>query len=276
MRNRMLTAVFGLLLFPGFALAQSEWLVEETGVALEVRHPVLEDLDDDLKSILNNGYFLSGRFQLPMGFAVVGELPIGYASYTDVGLTGDEDVSETTIGNVYLGVEIPVALGLATVELGTRLPTQSELGDDDFSTGVGFFSSLVDRYDAFLDDMIAPHAGVQFGLSATDLIGVSANLGATYLIFTGDNAEDNDFVLDGGVRAFVGPGATRAGAGLEGMAVLTGDEDFSDRTFYQLGLWLDHDFGMVRPGVSFFLPLDEDYKDFVDYVVGLSLQLSLP
>ncbi|HUF12659.1 MAG TPA: hypothetical protein VMN78_06150 [Longimicrobiales bacterium] len=273
MRNRMLMTVFALVLVPAVAQAQSEWLVEETGVALEVGHTSFEE--DFGLSALSAGYFLSGRFQLPMGLAVVAELPFAYASYDfDPGFGTPVEGSDNTIGNVYLGVEMPVMLGAATVEAGLRLPTHdSDL--DDFSPLVGSLAGAVDRYDAFLTDVITPRVGLQVGMAATELIGVAANLGAAYLIFTEDGVDD-DFVLDGGLRAFVGPGATRLGAGLEGMAVLTGEGEFADRSVFQAGLWVDHDFGIVRPGVSLFLPLDEDYGEIISYVVGVSLQVSMP
>lgn len=273
MRNRMLMAVFVLALFPGIVQAQSEWLVEETGVALEVGHTSFEE--DFGLSALSAGYFLSARFEVPMGFAAVAELPFAYASYEfDPGFGTPVEDSDNTIGNIYLGVEMPVMLGAATVEAGLRLPTHSS-DANEFSPLVGTIAGAVDRYDAFVSDVIAPRVGLQVGVAATEMIGVRANLGAAYMMFTEDGVDD-DFVLDGGVRAFVAPGATRLGAGLEGMAIMTGDADFGDRSVFQAGLWVDHDFGMLRPGVSVFLPLDEDYGEILNYTVGVSLQVSMP
>lgn len=276
MRNRMLTAVFGLVLFPALAAGQSEWLAANgTGVALEFRHPVFDEtalgVPDD-GSMLNGGYFLSGRFQLPLiGLAGVAEIPFAHGSFGDEG--------DQAIGNVYIGGEMPLMLGLVTVEAGLRLPTFSSMGGNDTTpTFAGFVagaSSAADRYDAFVDDLIGLRAGVKTGFGLIPMIDLEANLGAAYMIFTGDGAADNDFMVDYGIRGFATPAAARIGLGVEGAAELTGEEgeEFDERSTHQLGMWFDYGFGMLRPGVSFFMPLDDSS---VDYIVGLSLEIDLP
>lgn len=266
MRARMLTSVFALALLAAPAAAQSHWLAAEgTSVALEFRHVSFEE-DDDF-GVLDGAWFLSGRFQVPvMGAAVVAELPFSSSSIGD----GDR-----TIGNLYLGAELPVMLGVATIEAGARLPTLSVSGDDDVSTGLGFLSSIDGRYSAFVEDVTVLRLGARTGMSATDLISVRANLAGGYMIFSGDLAPDNDFVIDYGLRAFAGPGATRLGVGVEGFRIMTSEDD-EDDNLNQLGIWLDHEFGIVRPGVSLFIPLDSDLGDFVSHVLGVSVEIDLP
>lgn len=267
MRARMLMSVFALALLAAPAAAQSHWLAAEgTSIALEHRNPTFEEGDDEFGA-LDGAWFLSGRFQVPvMGAAVVAELPFSTSSIGD----GDR-----TIGNAYLGAELPVLLGIATIEAGVRLPTLSTSGDDDVSTGIGFLSSLDGRYSAFVEDVTVLRLGARTGMSATDLISVRANVAGGYMIFSGDFAPDNDFVIDYGLRAFAGPGATRIGIGVEGFRVMTSEAD-EDDNLNQLGIWLDHEFGIVRPGVSFFLPLDSDLNEFLSHVIGVSVEIDLP
>lgn len=271
MRARMLMAVFGLAALPGAAQAQSEWLAENgTGVAVEMRHPVWVMEPDDA-SMLNGAFFVSGRFALPVvGLAAVAELPLGYGKIADE--------SNFKLGNVYLGVEMPMMLGLVRVEGGVRLPTLGDLDADDVGGFVAASASMADRPAAFMENVIAPRVGAEVGTSLMPLISVEANAGLAYHLYTGDDPKpDNDVFVDYGIRAFATPAAARIGLGYEGAAELTGEdgEEFGERSASQVGLWFDYGFGMLRPGVSFFIPMG-DYGDLVDYTIGLSLEIDLP
>ena len=122
-----------------------------------------------------------------------------------------------------------------------------------------------------------PQAGIRLGVPGIPVFDVEANLNANYIIYGGEGEEDNDFMLDGGVRAFAGVMGLRAGLGLEGVMNLTMDEDDeSDSTMYHAGLWADYGFGMIRPSVSFFIPLSDDYSEMVEWTLGLGLEVNLP
>lgn len=271
MRARMLTTVFALALVAAPAAAQSEWLAAEgTGVALEFRHPSFsaEEANDELGA-LDGAWFLSGRVGVPVfGAAAVVELPFANSS------VGDGDFS---LGNVYLGGEMPLMLGAMTLEAGVRLPTagEPETIDELLGTVIAIAPSVADRYDAFVPEVLVPRVGLRAGLSATSLISVEANAAGAYMIHTGEGDTDNDFYIDYGARAFAGLAATRIGLGIEGAQNVTADEGV-EASIHQLGVWVDHAFGMIRPGVSLFLPIGGDYADTIDYVLGVSLEIDLP
>ena len=280
MRTRMLTSVFALLAVASPAAAQSEWLASEgTSIALEYRHPSIDFGEGVDESALTGAYFLSGRFTLPIiGFTGVAEIP--FANATLKAEDAEEESEGNGLGNIYIGAEMPIMLGAATIVGGVRLPTMSEDDEDDFSDPsplIGFAGSLTDRFDAFVQDAIVPQAGIRLGVPGIPVFDVEANLNANYMILGGDNDEDNDFVLDGGVRGFANLLGLRAGVGVEGFWIATTDEeDDGDSMFTQAGLWADYGFGMFRPSVSFFIPLSNDYKDMVDWTLGLGLEVNLP
>ena len=281
MRTRMLTSVFALLAVASPAAAQSEWLAAEgTSIALEYRHPSIDLGEGVDESALTGAYFLSGRFTLPViGFTGVAEIPFANASLKLEG--SDEEAEGNGIGNVYIGAEMPIMLGAATIVGGVRLPTMGEADDiddvNDPSPLFGFAGGLTDRFDAFVPEAIVPQAGIRLGVPGIPVFDVEANLNANYLILGGDNEEDNDFVLDGGVRGFANLMGLRAGVGLEGFWLATPEEDDdSDSLFYHAGLWADYGFGMFRPSVSFFIPLSNDYSDMVDWTLGLGVEVNLP
>ena len=292
MRTRMLMSVFALAAAATPAAAQSEWLAAEgTSIALEYRHAALSDetLDEDInRSMLNGAFFLSGRAQIPVvGLAGVAEIPFAYGKFGE----DEAEISGTRIGNIYLGVEKSLFLGAATITGGLRVPTSPDFEDEDPEDAAndaaaflaGLASSATDRTDAFTPKTTVPQIGIRFGIPGVPVFDVEANVNANYVMF-GDDEEDevegeddNEFVLDGGVRAFAGVMGLRAGVGLEGaMNLSQDDEEEGDSSMYHAGLWADYEFGMIRPGVSFFIPLSSDYSDTVDWMLGLSLEVDLP
>ena len=278
MRTRMLMSVFALFAVAAPAAAQSEWLAAEgTSFALEYRHPSLDFGEGIDESALSGAYFLSGRFAIPVvGLAGVAEIPFAMGSLSAEGV--DEEAEGNSLGNIYIGAEMPIMLGAATIVGGLRLPTApDDIDADNPSPIFGFAGSLTDRHDAFIGKAIVPQAGIRLGVPGIPVFDVEANLNGNYIIYTGEGEEDNDFVLDGGVRAFAGVMGLRAGLGLEGAMLLTQeDEDESDASMYHAGLWADYAFGMVRPSVSFFIPLSNDYSDLVEWTLGLGLEVNLP
>lgn len=280
--------------------AQSEWLAAEgTSVALEYRHASLGDINPDLDlSPLNGAFFLSGRFVMPVtGAALLAEIPYGYFS-----AGGEDDGSGSLLGNIYIGGELPILLGLATVEAGVRLPTAGEV-DPDHAAVLAFTSTFPDRYDAFggmhfLQRVLTPRVGIRAGVPGVPIFDVEANASLAYMMRedTEIPAFDDDLMLDGGVRAFANLLGARAGLGLEGAIELTGEaegdfleaeaEDFGERSMFQAGVWLDYDLGLFRPGVAFFVPLNdntsfvypqqESESSGVDWMLGLSLEADLP
>ena len=290
---RTSTALLAFLVLAAPAAAQSEWLAAEgTSIALEYRHPSMGSLPDEIEpSPLNGTFFLSGRLSLPAtGIALLAELPYGYFAFED------QEGGGGLIGNLYLGVEVPVLLGAAVIEGGMRMPTAGDMDPDDAAI-LAFTATFPDRYDAFggtyfLQPVFAPRVGVRAGVPGIPVFDVEANVSTAYMMRRGDDFDidelGDDLMIDGGVRGFANVLGLRAGAGIEGAVELTGedDEDFGERSMFQAGLWADYSLGMLRPGVSFFIPLNEN-SSFVlpqsesessqpDWLLGLSLEVDLP
>lgn len=61
-----------------------------------------------------------------------------------------------------------------------------------------------------------------------------------------------------------------AGGGITGVAILTEDGSFGERTYHQAGVTLNLLLGEVRPGINVRVPLDDEL-DFIDFTVGLHL-----
>lgn len=64
--------------------------------------------------------------------------------------------------------------------------------------------------------------------------------------------------------------SVEAGGGITGVAILTEDGSFGERTYHQAGVTLNLLLGEVRPGINGRVPLDDEL-DFIDFTVGLHL-----
>ncbi len=139
--------------------AQSLWMARESDhtIMLEMLRPNLEGVDAELFSA---AFSLSGRAAVSPHLAVVGELP--YARHKSRRLGTDfngyeivSEVSSSTIGNLYLGMEARVPSTLVFAEFGARLPLASEDEADAVLTGI--FSDVT-RLDAFLPKVLSIEA----------------------------------------------------------------------------------------------------------------------
>ena len=92
-------------------------------------------------------WFLSGRFGLNDVVVLSTEIPFSRAAFDDPDFDGPSyEESSTTLGNVYMGVELHSRDTGVYGELGFRLPAADENED---ATATGGLASLVDRAEAF-------------------------------------------------------------------------------------------------------------------------------
>ena len=195
--------------------------------------------------------------------AVVGEFP--FANGADKDFDAEDT---TTIGNPYFGIEHTSANGRVTTELGLRAPLVSE---ENLGTFVGLVSDFIDRAEAFVPNYVPITAAIGYLGPADRGLAVRVRGGGSVWIPT-EGGDVEALVLYG----IQGWHARRwlAGFGLTGRYIATGGElGVGQRFHHQVGGTLGYGFGSVRPVVEVRVPLDEDLREEMPYVIGIGLTI---
>lgn len=273
-RAGLITFVVAAALTAHPAAGQSYLLPQtpEKGIWLEATHPEIQDSFGEEITLPSSAWFLSGRYPFTARLSGVAELPFAYGS-----LKGDSGSSldgKSVFGNPYVGVEFTLN-EVVSFEGGVRAPLTSA-DEQSFGDVVGVLGDLM-RMEAFVMDVFPVSAAVNLHHTVGAGITLRGRLGATSLIWTGDDEIGESLTLmDYGAFAQIPVNRARLGAGIAGRWDLTEEEGgFSENSLHHLGLSADYAFGRFRPGIMVRVPLDEDYRDVVSASVGLYVQMTL-
>lgn len=267
-RRAVQTAALVLLLAAP-ASAQSIWLDREhrPSVLVEIEFPTFDGADSNFPTWT---WFAATRLPVGRTTSFVGELPYAHGSFG----TGLSKVSESTVGNPYLGLEWASHPTGPRLEFGVRVPLASE--DKLIPFVVGYFTD-VEREEAFVPDQVPVRLGIHYrhAPEASSRVAWDVRLVPSVWIKTKDGflAESEFFLGYGGTVRYEGD-EVRVGGGLTGRWNVTGEAgDFGGNSVHQLDLAADFLGGAVRPGVQLKLPLDHDLTSVLDTVFGVSVTI---
>jgi hypothetical protein len=167
---------------------------------------------------------------------------------------------------VYLGVEFAPLTSDASLEVGLRIPSGGE--DAAF---VGLFTDLIDRPDAFFEKSFALVTLARYRHTGAGGFGIEVHGSPRWIIPR--EGGDTEVFIGYGVRAGYDGDAVSLLAGPSGVLIVTGGGNLGDRTFHQVGLAAQLKLGVVRPGAELRVPLDSQYQDLLDAVLGVSLTI---
>jgi hypothetical protein len=243
--------------------AQSLWLGPEQRVLLlEVFHPTFTGSALEFPSF---AAYLTGRLSLGPGMALQVELPVAHAKLT----AALADLSETGIGSPYLGLVLRRPGSPVWGEVGARIP----IATDNSSSIVGAFADL-DRLPAWSSDILPVTALVGYRWSSTWGGFVAGRGGPGIWIDVGD--AESEVVLHTSLEAGVESARFAFSGAVTSMTVITTDGGLGDRSLFQGGIVAEARLGTVRPGVTLFVPLDDDLGNAIDLVYGFRLAVILP
>lgn len=267
-RRLALTAALAAILATP-AAAQSIWLDREhrPSVLTEIDFPNFDGADSHFPTWV---WFAATRLSIGETVSFVGELPYAHGKFGDAPF----EVSEGSIGNPYLGVEIAPHPTGVRFELGARLPVASDTKEIPFI--VGYFTD-VEREEAFVPDQIPVRVGIHYhhAPEADSHVAYDLRFVPSAWIKTSDDflSESELFFGYGGMVRYEGEYA-RVGGGLTGRWNVTNDgASFGEASVHQLDLAADFLRGSVRPGVQVRLPLDDDLTNVLDSVIGVTVTI---
>jgi hypothetical protein len=275
--------LLGILLFPLLAIpaipgklaSQGLWgtVSAERGFSLEIAKPFF---DGDGVSFATTTTFLSVTWPFSDRLRFVGEFPLSYASFDNE--YEDESDSDLAVGNPYLGVSIGEEDSRLTGQVGLRLPLVTDFEDLGEAEWIGMAVHTVDRMGAFWPKVL-PILGTatythrqENGFVALLTGGFSA-----WVSFEDETGVDDVEAvgLYGGRVGYDGPEWMVLG-GIVGRGILTEDHaTLASATEHEAGVQVSYQGASVQPTAFIRLPLDEDRREFLDVVAGLSLRIIL-
>ena len=259
-----LVTVLGLGTASSSVTAQTIWApatVNNPTLMLEMARPVLNSDVGNL-STPSGAIFASTRWPVSNRIIAVGEVPLSYGRLTSP--DGSTTIDDFAFGNPYVGIEYRFTGSPLFIEAGARAPLTPD--DEIVATVVGITSDL-DRWEAFAPDIVP----------VTTMLNYTPRLANGWVMRLRGGAENwiptsGDYELYGLADAQGGYAGNRflVLAGGTGRVLITDDSNFGGRTFFQLGAGGWYEFGRVRPGLQFRLPVDSDLTEVSDFTFGLS------
>ncbi len=260
----------GLALSSGALAGQSIWQgqEEESTFRLEMMRPTFDG--EDLTT-LSSAVFATARWHLLPSTALVLEVPFAYGELSATEGSPFDPAGETTIGNIYLGVEWRPGDAPVFLELGARAPLVDE--DDVLACLVGAVSDL-NRSEAFGAYMVPVNAAVTYRQRFDNGLLLFARTGPVVWI---PIEERDDAEVLGFTEAQVGYAVDEFGilAGVASRILISEDWNFDERTNFQFGAGAWYQIGRVRPALQLRVPIDEEMRDVLNTIVGFSVDVRL-
>ncbi|HKQ18393.1 MAG TPA: hypothetical protein VJW75_01475, partial [Candidatus Eisenbacteria bacterium] len=166
------------------AAAQSPWMARDGNqtLMLEFLGPSIEDIDQELFS---GAFFLGGRGAVGSRIFVVGELPFVRHESTDEFFSSE--ISSSTIGNPYVGLEMNLASGPAFIELGVRPPLAA---DDEFPAVTTGIVADVTQWEAFFPEVFSIVGAFNVREVTPSKLAYRLRVGPAVMIPTNDGSDE--------------------------------------------------------------------------------------
>lgn len=252
--------------------AQSVWVDKDeskSAVGIELMIPSLTD--EFSTEFPTSVFVLYGSFWASDQIRIDVDLPVSHVS------AGDGDLSETDIGNPYVGVGFMNADKEVAVDIGIRLPFAPNSDVSNPNANVGLFTgALIENYNIgkFAPETFSITSQVKYRYRNASGLILKVG-GGPDVIFPPDDA-DAEFLLNYYGQLLYKSEDLRIGAGFTGLLIVSEEDlSFGDRTIHDLGILSAYDFGAMEAGAYLRVPLDEDIGDQLNFVLGLNLLFTL-
>ena len=243
---------------------------------MELYKPLFEDIHYYDVEPTSVAAFLSGRVALDESIDLVAELPVsryGFSFRDEMTDLGEADLSETTIGNPYVGVRLDTDQPVRW-EVGVRLPL---LSDDEFiGAWTGMIADQTGRLEAFMPNTLSITGTASGAHSLASNGRVGFRVGPSLLINTDEEEYEDgqEMILHYGIDIEYRQGRAIIGTGIDGVMIVTEGDGLAERTLHQAVLAVMADLGTLRPGIQVRIPLDDEYyRDVSKLILGLTVAL---
>jgi hypothetical protein len=271
----VLAAAIGVHLDSAAAASQALWNDDRGGteLRLEFYKPLYQGGD---RPFLVGAAFASAAIRVDRTTRLELELPMARA--TDPGFLGAPR-SAVRVGNPYIGFTHHVAGSSSFASAGIRLPTagEPEYRAERSALGVGVVSDF-DRFEAFASSRLTLRAVDEWrwlrpgGL----LLGLRTGVFSLWRTKEVDYEDVAEAYIEYGGRVGYQSDAVLAAVSLTGRMVVTEWElSLAEMTRHHLVGVVEVGGGRVRPSAMLRVPLDQDWQQLLDAIVGVGLRVAL-
>jgi len=274
-----------LFILPLISFAQSPWqtLSEQSSVQIEFLKPGIHNSFGNPKAEFFNGAcFLTVRSRFPNGSYFVLDIPFGIGRYEDFSyyytFSGGHSLYESkrsfTFGNIYLGYETGRAEEEYKGSFGIRLPIVQEINIDAAVMGI---ITDFDRAEAFGINCGFVFCKGMMNKIINEQFRLRTGLGIVFQVPVKEIKIDNIFTyLHYDLIVWYKTGRLAIGCGFSGLYHDSKTDGFNTLSVHQLGLTSELKIGKIKPTLYFRLPLDADYKQDINYIIGCGLTMLIP
>jgi hypothetical protein len=222
---------------------------------------------DDL-SMLSGAYDISVNIPISREINVLGSLPFTVFSEND-------HFSKSAIGNAYIGFQTRQSSKQeykASLSLGLFLPTAT----DEFPPAfLGWYSNYYELQKYF-PDVLTIYGNYSFISNQSRKAIFSVEVGPNLFIPTEEGGQVELFAhygISGGIKL----NKILLSAELTGLAIISEDiDDFNDRFVHSLAFGAQWTGSNISPTIFYAIYLKDEYRDMVDGVLGIKIDVSLP
>ena len=223
------------------------------------------DIDGDSGlSIMSGVYDFSVNLPINARWSVYGSLPWVRIA--------DDDESEDYVGNVLAGLKYLKRTGRKThvFSAGAYFPTAEE------DLGFAIFGMVTNGEDLFkyAPNNLTITGNYSYFHAAESGARLGLEIGPDIVIPTGDNEGNTELMAHYGVTA--GFQSERLLAAVEVMGVVqlsSEDAEFNDRFLHSVNIGACYLSRHIRPGVFYKIYLKDEWRDLVDGVLGVKIEL---
>jgi hypothetical protein len=255
-------------------LAQSIWLdrSQTKTIDLEILKPDFEG--EHNTTFPTSSWYLSGRFPLSVQVNITGEIVFSYYKLDAENNYSAENEGQNAFGNPYIGIELYSENRTIFGEIGLRLPfTPEENASAVLYSGI--FTDFVERAEAFMSDILPVYVLLNYMKVEESGFQFRVHGGPVAWFATGDR-EDTEWCLLYSMQGGYHSATVNFWAGLSGRWIMSAeDATFAESSYHQFGLSANLLLGTFKPGIILKFPLDDDMKEVIDLVFGLTLGFNL-
>lgn len=265
--------VLAVIFFTASASAQSIWMTAPAGnyLGIEILKPDVKGPQD--YSFISSAIYLYGRISVSERVQLVADVPLAHGGFDFNGPFFNESISETTIGNPFIGFSFTPEHEKVNTTIGIRLPVTPN--SKPFAASFGSIADI-HRAEAFAPDLLT--GVLHFSYRHTSPRNVIFRLlgGPVFWFDTGDVlGDDLEILLDYSAQIGFGNQRLTLLLGFNGRFGVTTEGDFGDRSFHHIAGTVTFHGNRLHPGIEIRIPVDNPVNDFYNVVFGLTMGVDL-